>query len=345
MTETIHPGAVPHNNEALASIFHRMADCYRYLGSEDRFRAIAYENVSRTLLNMKEDIALYAADIKSLDKIGSIGESIAEKIMEYLKTGRIVVFEKLKDRVPFELLELMDITGLGPATLRVLHDELHVNDKESLIKAITEGKLNNLKGFGDKKIHGIQRTLKFWKEPHRLAFEEAYKIAVEILNEIRKFPGVLRAEVAGSIRRKKETIGDIDIIILAEIKDRKKIVSRFVALPQVQKVLAKGSTKASVTLKYKDVQVDIRLVLTSEYGSAMLYFTGSKEHNIKLRTIAKNMGYKINEYGLFNLHTGKRLAGGTEQEMYHLLNLKYIPPEQRVDKGEIENAFLKKLHG
>lgn len=335
---------IPHNNEALASIFHRMADCYRYVGREERFRAIAYENVSKILYNMKDDIAIHATDVKSLDEIGGIGESIAEKIIEYLKTGKVEAFENLKKKVPFELMELMDITGFGPATLKTLYDEFHINDKESLITTLTKGKLRKLKGFGNKKIENMQRSLKLLKEPQRLPFKEAEIIADEMLAEIRKFPGVLRAEVAGSLRRKKETIGDIDIIILAEIKNRKKIVTRFITLPQILKVLAKGTTKASAILKYKNVQVDIRLVHANEYGSAMLYFTGSKEHTIKLRIIAKNKGYKINEYGLFDLPTGKRLAGETEEEMYHLLNLKYIPPEQRVDEGEMENAFLKKSY-
>ncbi|QEC69189.1 hypothetical protein FRZ67_18420 [Panacibacter ginsenosidivorans] len=340
MFEGLSKKNIIQNNLSLASIFHHMADCYRYLGSEERFRAIAYENVSRILRNMKEDIACYSGDVKTLDEIGGIGESIAEKIIEYLHTGKIETFELLKKRVPYELLELMDITGFGPATLKQLHDKRGIKNREDLIKALETDKLEGLRGFGEKKIENMKRALKLFKEPKRILLKDAERIGNEIVNEIKKMPGVQKAELAGSLRRKKETIGDIDIVILAESKDRKKIVNRIIKLPQVAKVLVKGSTKASVILNYENVQVDIRLVNDYEYGAAMLYFTGSKEHNIKLRMIAKQKGFKINEYGLYDAISGKRLAGSTEEEMYHFLNLKYIPPEQRLDKGEIEKATL-----
>jgi DNA polymerase (family X) len=329
------------NNAALSSIFHHVADCYRYLGNEERFRAIAYENAAKILHTMKEDIADYATDIKTLDEIGGIGESIAEKIIEYLHTGKIKTFEALKKKVPYELLELMDITGFGPATLKVLHDKIGISNKDDLIHALETDALKGLKGFGEKKIENMKRGLKLHKESKRILLKDAEKIGNEMLEEIKRIRGVQKATLAGSLRRKKETIGDIDIVIIAEPGNRKKIVSKFVALPQVEKVLAKGTTKASVVLKNNDVQVDIRLVHDFEYGAAMLYFTGSKEHNIKLRIMAKERGYKINEYGLFDAVTNKRLAGTTEEEMYHFLHLKYIEPEQRLDKGEIEKAMLK----
>lgn len=330
------------NNAALATIFFKMADCYRYLGPDNRFRAIAYDKVGKVLINMKEDIATYATDVKTLDKIGGIGESIAEKIIEYLHSGKINTFEKLKKQVPYELLELMDITGFGPATLKLLHDKLHINSKEDLIEALEKDKLKDIKGFAEKKIENMKRALKLSKETRRMPLKEAEKIGNEILQGIKNMPGVQKAELAGSLRRRKETIGDIDIVVQAEAKHRKKIVSLFTSLPQVDKILARGTTKASVVLKKGNVQVDIRLVHDYEYGAAMLYFTGSKEHNIKLRTIARNRGLKINEYGIFDATTNNRLSGATEEEMYRFLNLKYIPPEQRLDKGEIETAMLEK---
>jgi len=330
------------NNATLAALFHQMAGCYRYLGNEERFRAIAYENVSKILSNMNEDIAGYATDVKRLDDIGGIGESIAEKIIEYLETGKIKTFEKLKKQVPFELLELLDITGFGPATLKVLHHDLHINNKEDLAGALEKGKLEGLKGFGVKKIDNLKRALKLVSEKKRMPLKEAERTGNEMLKEIKKIPGVQKAELAGSLRRKKETIGDIDIVILAENKNRRKIVNRIIGLPQVQEVLAKGNTKISLLLKQDQVQVDIRLVHDHEYGAAMLYFTGSREHNIRLRTMAKERGFKINEYGIFEAASGKRMAGSTEEEMYHFLNLKYIPPEQRLNKGEIEKAVMLK---
>lgn len=330
------------NNASLSAIFHHMADCYRYLGKEERFRAIAYENAANILHNMKEDISVYATDVKSLDKIGGIGESIAEKIMEYLKTGAIHTFEELKKRVPYELLELMDITGFGPATLKMLHDTLPISKREDLISALKDNKLQGLKGFGKKRIENMQRALKLYVGSKRMLLADAQKTGNEILREIEKIPGVQKAALAGSLRRKKETIGDIDIVIQAEPKSCKKIVNTFIKLPQVGRVLVKGLTKVSVLLTYQQIQVDIRLVNAHEYGAAMLYFTGSKEHNIKLRMMAKEKGYKLNEYGIFDAKTNKKFAGTTEEEMYHFLDLKYIPPELRLNKGEIEKAALQK---
>lgn len=331
-----------HNNIALAAIFHQMADCYHYLGNEERFRAIAYDTVVKTLHNMKEDIALYATDVKRLDELGGIGESIAEKIIEYMHTGKIAAFEQLKKQVPFELLELMDITGIGPATLKQLHDQLNINSKQELMNALLAGKVTMLKGFGEKKIANLQQALKITSAKKRIPLNEAEKTGNKILDQIKAIPGVARAALAGSLRRKKDTIGDIDVIIEAAPAQRRTIVSRFIALPEIKKVLAKGSTKASVLLNEGEVQVDVRLVNDSEYGAALLYFTGSKEHNIKLRIIARNQGYKLNEYGLFDIATDKRLAGNTEEEIYAMLNLKFIPPEQRIDKGEIEKAVIKR---
>jgi len=342
MKETSHNRKPFKNNAALAQLFHRMSDCYRYLGSAERFRAIAYENAARVLRNMQEDIADYATDIKSLDEIGGIGESIARKIIEFLQTGRVRTFEKLKKQVPYELLELMDISGFGPATLQILHDQLGIRNREELVQALETGKLAGLKGFGQKKIENMQRALKILKTGQRLPLRTALKIGQALLQEIKNIPGVQKAELAGSLRRKKDTIGDIDIIILADTRDRKKIVNRFITLPQVHKVLAKGTTRASVVFGNHFVQVDIRLVHDYEYGAAMLYFTGSKEHNIRLRTMARNRGYKINEYGIFDAGTGQRLAGETEEEMYRFMGLAFIPPEERLDKGEIEKAVLAK---
>ena len=327
------------NNTALASIFHRMADCYRYLGSSERFRAIAYENVSKILYNMSEDISTYAGSIASLDAISGIGEGIAEKIIEYLHTGRIKTFEQLKKKVPYQLLDVMDINGFGPATLKVLHEKMKVNTKEELITALNNDALKKIKGFGEQRVEHLKRALKIFPSPYRMLLQDALKIGHEIVDAIKQMPGVDAAVLAGSLRRKKATIGDIDIIVMAHAGYRKKITDSLVRLPQVNKVLARGTTKVSLVLKKNSVQVDIRLVNADEFGAALLYFTGSKEHNIKLRTIARNKGFKINEYGIFDVHTNKKMAGATEEEMYAFLGMRYIPPEQRLDKGEIEQAM------
>ena len=326
-------------NAELADIFHQMASCYRYLGSEDRFRVIAYDVASRTLSGMKEDISTYAKDIPELHKLKGIGESIGNKIIEYLETGRIKTFEGLKKKVPQGLLELMDISGFGPATIKTLHEKLHIKNREEMISAIEAGKLKSVRGFGPKRIENMKRGLKLFKEIHtRMLLWDAVRVGNEILKEVIALPGIKNAALAGSLRRKKETIGDIDIVATADRKDWKKIVNKFISLPFAGRVLAGGETRASILLKKSNTQVDVRLVHAHEFGSALLYFTGSKEHNIALRTWAKSKGWKLNEYGVFDAETNKWLAGTTEEEIYRLFGLQYIPPELREERGEIENA-------
>lgn len=332
-----------HNHE-LANIFHHMASCYRYKGPKQRFRTIAYDNASRTMEGLKGDVSLYATDVKSLDKLSGIGESIAGKIIEYLNTGKIKAYEKLKEDLPETLLDLMDITGFGPATVKLLHKKFHITNKEELAAAIEAGKLKGVKGFGEKKIDNLMRGLKLYKSGHeRLLLSAAMETGDELLEAIRKTDGIIRAELAGSLRRRKETIGDIDIIACARKKDLQKITDKIVRFEQVGKVLAKGDTKISFLLKRQGTQVDIRLVNENEYGAALLYFTGSKEHNVKLRTWAKGKGWKLNEYGVFDAKTDKRIAGKTEEEIYEWFDMQFIPPELREEKGEIELAREYKL--
>jgi DNA polymerase (family 10) len=338
------PETVEEHNKPLSRIFHEMASCYRYLGSDERFRAIAYDNAARTIDGLREDISRYADSIEHLDELKGIGESIAEKITEYLRTGKIKTYEQLKKKVPADLVEFMDVNGMGPSTIRTLHEKLGIDSKDALILAIEKGRLSTLKGFGEKKIENISRALKLFKESgRRHLLPEAITACTTLLGLIRNIKGVERAEAAGSLRRGKETVGDLDIIIRARPISRKSIVSIFTKLPGVARIIAAGETKASVFMKEPGIQVDIRLVSAHEYGAAMLYFTGSKEHNIHLRIMAKEKGWKINEYGLFDAGSGKRLAGNSEEEMYRKLGMPFIPPELREDRGEIEWSMKKTL--
>ncbi|MBZ5856320.1 DNA polymerase/3'-5' exonuclease PolX [Flavihumibacter profundi] len=332
-----------HNTE-LAEIFHRMAACYRYLGPEHRFRAMAYEGAVKTISNLREDISVYATDVSSLDNLKGIGESIAEKILEYLDTGKIKTYEKLKKEVPQDLLELMDINGFGPATIKILHESLQVNNREDLIASIELGRIFKLKGFGEKRVENMKRGLKLFKEFHtRMLLSDALELGNEILLEVQGLTGVQKAMLAGSLRRMKETIGDIDIIAIAERKNWKKIITRLLQSEKVGRILASGDTKASFLVKNSTVQVDIRLVQEFEFGAALLYFTGSKEHNIHLRLMAKEKGWKLNEYGVFDVKTDKWIAGHKEEDIYKLLDLEFIEPELREDRGEIELALKNKL--
>lgn len=328
-----------HSNKELARLFSQMADCYRYLGPDERFRANAYAGAAQTLRNLQEPVENLADDMQQLEDLKNIGKSIAEKIIEFLATGQIQTFEDLKKKVPFALLELMDIEGFGPATLRLLHDELGITTKETLITAIEKGKLEKIKGFTSRKIEKLKQALKLDSAKKRLTLKEAQRIADDLLQAIKKIDGVKQATIAGSIRRKKDTIGDIDIVITADERKWKKIITAITQLPHVETVIAAGKTRASLVLKTNQVQADIRVVHKDEYGAALFYFTGSRDHNIQLRSLAKQRGWKVNEYGVFDNKTGKKLAGKTEEEIYHLFGIRFIPPAKRIGANELNQAM------
>ncbi len=340
MTTAISKRVDLRQNAELAAIFRKMAACYAYLGREERFRVRAYEYAANVLANMRVPVKTFGDDIMTLDGLKSIGESIAHKIVEYEHSGKIAAFEKLKKKVPQDLMELMEVEGIGPATIRKLHNELHVNTRKELAAAIEQGILLRINGFGANKIEKLRTVLKTDKEKKRIQLKDALLISGQILKAVKKFPFVEKAEIAGSIRRKKATIGDIDIIVVARKRNQRKVIKEFIKLQQVEKILAAGETKASAILSSGPIQVDIRVVEASQYGSALFYLTGSKEHNIKLRLLARQKGWKMNEYGVFENKTGKRLAGETEQSIYNLFGYRYIPPEKRLGGDELEKAIL-----
>jgi DNA polymerase (family X) len=337
MENTISSAATLQHNRELSVIFGQMADCYRYLGVNERFRAIAYQTASRTLANMHEPVDACGHDIKKLDELKGVGESIAGKIIEYIDTGHIKTFEQLKKKVPFELLDLMEIEGIGPSTVRLLHEEFHVRNKEELIAAIEAGKLLTRNGFGEKKITRLQQSLKINKPgTQRMPLATARRIGNNLLEQVKQIPGIHMASLAGSLRRQSDTVGDIDIVATSGTKDRTKIIKQFTRLPQVSQVLASGTTRASILLKENNVQADIRVVNDDEYATALFYFTGSREHNIQLRTIAKKRGWKINEYGVYDNKTNKKIPTNAEADIYALFGFSYIPPEKRTGRGELD---------
>lgn len=334
---------MPSSNKELATVFKTMSRIYQYIGGEERFRALAYQKVARVLENMQDDVTVYVKN-NTVEDIPGVGEGIADKIKEYLKTGKIKKFEELKKKVPVELLEMMEITGFGPQSLKRIHEEVGIKNRGQLVTALQKGTISKLKGFGKKKVENMLRGLKLHKTvEERMLLWQARELGNKILDELKRMKEILQAALAGSLRRGKETIGDIDILVSASEKDRKKIVSKFISFPFVKEVLAKGDTKASVIIEEYNRQVDIRIVDEEEWGAALIYFTGSKEHNIRLRSFAKERGFKISEYGLFNLKTGKRIAGKTEKEIYEKLGFQWIPPEMREDKGELGLAAKKKI--
>ena len=328
-------------NKDLANIFRQMGAIYEFKG--DKFRALAYYRAAEVIEDLPEDIRNYIVS-GNLNSIKGVGQAIATKIEEYVNTGKIKKFEELREEVPEELIEIMDLPGIGPKTLKKLHEELNIKSKEDLIRVLKNGEVEKLKGFGKKKVEKMLKSLEMHEiAQKRIILWEALQISRYITNELKESlpKEIKKIEVAGSIRRRKETIGDIDILVAVEDKDREKVIEKFISLPEVEEIIVKGDKKTSVIMKfdYKERQVDLRLFKNEEWGAALQYFTGSKQHNVHLREIAKEKGLKLNEYGVFKIDTGEKVAGETEEGVYNSLGMQWIPPEMREDRGEIELAL------
>jgi DNA polymerase (family 10) len=324
-------------NLEIAQIFDRMADILEFKG-ENRFKVNAYRRASRVIGSIADDIEdLYREG--RLMEIPGVGSGIAEKIAEYLDTGKMGKYEEALEGVGEGLIRLIEIPGIGPSTLRMVYEELGIKDIQGLEKAATEGKLRELKGMGEKKEENILRGIRLFKESQkRIPIGIALPLVKEIIDSLKKKTGLEEIEPAGSLRRMKETVGDIDI--LAAGSHGREIISSFVTLPLVKEVLASGETKGSIIAE-GNVQVDMRVVERGSFGAALQYFTGSKLHNIHLREMAKKLGLKISEYGIFR--GDKKIGGEREEEIYSALGLDWIPPELREDRGEIEAARDKNL--
>ena len=317
-------------NKELANLFEKMADILEFKG-ENPFKISAYRKASRIIGDLTQDIE-EITEKGDLKNIPGIGEGMAQKIVEYLKTGKVSKFEEVRKGVPEELIAIRDIPGMGPKTLSMLHKEKGISNLSQLEKALEDGSLMGLFGMGEKKIENIKRGIQLLKQSKgRMNLGLAFPVAKQIVETLRYKTGSKKIEWAGSLRRMKENIGDIDI--LAAGPDKKKIFQVFTHLSEIKEVLASGETKASVIVE-GGTQVDLRVVEEDSYGAALQYFTGSKGHNIHLRGIAKAKGIKINEYGVFK--GMKKIAGKDEKDVYRVLGMDWIEPELREDRGEIE---------
>lgn len=324
-------------NLEIAQIFERIADILEFKG-ENRFKINAYRKASRIIGSISEDIEHLHKENRLME-IPGVGSGIAEKIAEFLDTGKMSKYEETMKGIEEGLIKLMDISGIGPSTLRTIHKELGIKDIDGLEKAASEGRLQVLKGMGEKKEDNILRGIRLFKESQkRISIGTALPLVKEIIESLKKKTGIKDIEAAGSLRRMKETVGDIDI--LAGGSNGKEIISAFVSLPIVKDVLSSGETKGSVIAE-GNIQVDLRVVERESFGAALQYFTGSKLHNIHLRDMAKRLGLKINEYGIFK--GDKKVGGEKEEDIYSELGLLWIPPELREDRGEIEAAKEKRL--
>ena len=325
-------------NKQLSQILQDIATIYQYEGGEDRYRAYAYQKASESIKTLPDCFLSYLQE-GTLNEIPGIGEHITEDILEFAQTGSIKRYESLKKKAPLELLDLINVRGIGLKSLKTIHSKLHINTKEELINALNDGRVEKLKGFGKDKVEKILKGVQVSQTlENRMLLWDAIEQGENIKNELEKLNEVHHIELAGSIRRKNETIGDIDIIASSSKQDRDKIFDVFTLAKHAKFVLEKGKTTASIILKDTNKQVDLRIVDDEEWGSALLYFTGSKEHNIKLRTIAKEKGWKLNEYGVFSLKNSEKINSNSEKDIYKLLGFQYIPPEMREDKGELELA-------
>jgi len=326
-------------NPDIARLFDEVADLLE-IQDANPFRVRAYRNAARTIRDFPESLAdLVRAGTKDLTEIPGIGEDLAEKIAEIVATGELKLHRQLAAKLPAGLLDLLRIPGLGPKRVKLLHKKLKVKSAADLARALDGGKIQKLKGFGPKMEEKIRAGLgQAQVTEHRLLLNEAETQANALVEYVKAGGGVQEIAVAGSYRRRRETIGDLDVLVTSS--DSPKVMARFVQYPEVAKILSQGGTRATVKLR-GGLQVDLRAVEPPAYGAALLYFTGSKAHNIELRKIAQEHSYKLNEYGLFK--GTRRVAGATEVEIYAKLGLDWMPPELREARGEIALAREHKL--
>jgi DNA polymerase (family X) len=324
-------------NQELADIFDHIADILDIQG-ENPFKIRAYKKAAQTLENLTTQIT----SIEELEKIGKlpgIGEAITKKIKELLQTGKLNYYEELKKSEYAPLVEFLKIPGIGPKHAKLIYDELKIKTIPELEKAAQDGKLRTLSGLGEKTeeniLKGVSQVKKF-RERFPLAY--IYPKALAMVDELKKNKDVKEITLAGSLKRMKETIADVDILVSSNKPS--SVTSSFVTLPNVVNILSKGKTKSSILTK-DGFQSDLRIVKPDQFGAAQHYFTGSKAHNIRIRSLGVQKGLKINEYGVFK--SKKRIAGKTEEEVFKSVGLPYIPPEIREDWGEIEAAMEGRL--
>jgi DNA polymerase (family 10) len=324
---------MPITNADVARAFEQMADLLE-LQAANPFRVRAYRNAARVVGELKLDLAAQLATGRPLPKLPGIGEDLGAKIAELATTGRLAALERLRKEVPAGLDELLQLPGLGPKRVRALYEELHVHTMPQLLRAARDGRIRALPGFGAKTEEHIAAAVdKHMGTVKRFKLATAAQYAEALLEFLRQGPGVVQAVSAGSLRRCRDTVGDLDLLVIAP--DGAAVCRHFLRHADVREVLQAGETKAAVVLT-SGLQVDLRVVPQESYGAALMYFTGSKAHNIRMRNRAIERGFKLNEYGLFK--GSRRVAGATEEEVFAALGLSWIAPEMREDRGEIEAA-------
>lgn len=322
------------NNKEVAAVLDDIGDMLEILG-DNPFRVRAHRRAANSIRSASEDVKDLAAEHR-LTELPAVGSGLAERVEELIATGTMAFLEELREQVPPRVLELMRVPGLGPRKAQQLYDELNVTNVDELLDAAKAERIRTLKGMSAKTEENIIKGIVLLRSGQgRMQLNEAYPIAKHYVDKLRDLEYVEKVDFAGSLRRMQETIGDIDI--LAASNDPARVTAFFAGMAETERVLAQGDTKASVLAK-NGLQLDLRVVKPDEFGSALQYFTGSKEHNVELRDIAKKHGKKISEYGVFDVASGEKLAGLTETDVYAVMGMDYIEPEMREDHGEIKAA-------
>lgn len=322
-------------NTAIAKVFSDIADLLELKG-ENPFKIRAYQKAARAIEHYPKELEIMIDEGEDLRSIPGVGEAIAKKATELITTGKLDYYENLKAEFPEGITNLLAIPGIGPKTASKLSSELQINSVDALERAIQSGEVAKLFRLGDKTANNIlQQIQALRRKDQRIPIGQALPVADEILAALRPVPGVRNLTCAGSLRRFKETVGDIDLMGTAD--NPKEVIDAFVALPSVAQVLAQGPTKASVIVS-GGLQVDLRMVEHDSFGSLLQYFTGSKQHNISLRERGRRQGLKLSEYGITDLATEKLEKFAAEEDFYKRLGLQYIPPELREAQGEVEKA-------
>jgi DNA polymerase (family 10) len=333
-------------NVEIARVLNEYADLLEIQG-ENTFRIRSYRQAAKTIEGLSQPVAQLAADEKELQTLPGIGTRMVEHLKEILKTGTLTALKATQEKVPATLTELMQLEGLGPKRAKKLYETLGIASVADLGKAIKGHKVAELPGFGEKTVRKLREAIdRFGKYSERFRLAEVDQLVRPVVEYLRQAPGISNLEVAGSYRRRKETVGDVDILITC--RKQAAVMNRFRDYPEASRVDMAGTTRGTIVLQ-SGLQVDLRVVPGESYGSALVYFTGSKDHNIALRKLALESGLSISEYGVFRLPKGKRrktsgnvegkrIAGRSEKEVYRAVKMAWIPPELREDRGEIQAA-------
>ena len=325
-------------NSQVASILYEISEILNIKG--DRFRSRAYSMASQRVTALTEDIR-DIAERGELEQIPGVGKSIALTIEEFLDTGESVVLQELRESLPQGIPEMITLEGIGPKIAMRLHQELGVVGIKTLKEAARQHRIRELKGFGPKKEENILKAIEEHRSRStRFLLGEVLPVIQGMLTYMRDCEAVRRVEMAGSARRRKETVGDLDVLVSST--DPETVTAHFVSMPPIERVLAQGPTKSTVVLENM-LQVDLRVIPPESYGAALQYFTGSKEHNVKLRTIGVKTGFKLNEYGLFRRYNDELVEAEDEARIYEALGMRWMPPELRENTGEIEAAMEDRL--